>query len=61
LGTGSTARHFVDIVGQRVQEGLSLVAVPTSQDTRAQALSFGIPLTTLDETPELDLAVDGRR
>ena len=59
LGTGSTARHFVELVGERVQAGLNVVAVPTSQATRADAERCGIPLTTLDETPELDLTVDG--
>jgi ribose 5-phosphate isomerase A len=41
------------------REGLKLIAVPTSEATRLQAESLGIPLTTLDETPELDLAIDG--
>ncbi len=59
LGTGSTARHFVDLLGERVRGGLIVVCVPTSEATRAQAESLGIPLTTLDETPELDLTVDG--
>ena len=59
LGTGSTAKHFVDIVGERVKAGLEVVCVPTSEATRAQAEGLGIPLTTLDETPELDLTVDG--
>ncbi len=59
LGTGSTARHFVDLLGERVQGGLDVVAVPTSRETQAQAERLGIPLTTLDETPTLDLTVDG--
>ena len=59
LGTGSTAKHFVDLIGERVRAGLDLVAVPTSEATHAQALACGIKLTTLDETPELDLTVDG--
>ncbi|WP_460449547.1 ribose-5-phosphate isomerase RpiA [Alsobacter sp. SYSU BS001988] len=59
LGTGSTARHFVDLLGERVRGGLKVVCVPTSEATRAQAASLGVPLTTLDETPELDLTVDG--
>jgi ribose 5-phosphate isomerase A len=59
LGTGSTARHFVELVGERVRAGLDIVAVPTSAATRADAERCGIPLTTLDETPELDLTVDG--
>ena len=59
LGTGSTARHFVDLVGERVAAGLDVVAVPTSEATRMQAERLGIKLATLEETPELDLTVDG--
>jgi ribose 5-phosphate isomerase A len=59
LGTGSTARHFVELLGARVRDGLTITAVPTSETTRADAERLGIPLSTLDETPELDLTVDG--
>lgn len=59
LGTGSTARHFVDLLGERVAAGLEVLGVPTSIETAEQAKGLGIPLTTLDETPELDLTVDG--
>jgi ribose 5-phosphate isomerase A len=59
LGTGSTAKHFVDLLGERTRAGLDVVAVPTSEATRLQAGSLGIPLTTLDDSPELDLTVDG--
>lgn len=60
LGTGSTAKIFVDLLAERMRrEGLSIIAVPTSEATRLQAERLGIPLTTLDETPELDLAIDG--
>ncbi|HVZ52939.1 MAG TPA: ribose-5-phosphate isomerase RpiA [Pseudolabrys sp.] len=59
LGTGSTARHFVELLGERVRNGLDIVAVPTSEATAADARRCGIALTTLDETPELDLTVDG--
>ncbi len=59
LGTGSTAKHFVELVGERVRAGLDIIAVPTSQTTHIDAERCGIPLTTLDETPELDLTVDG--
>jgi ribose 5-phosphate isomerase A len=59
LGTGSTARHFVELIGERVRAGLDIVAVPTSEATRADAERCGIPLTTLDQTPSLDLTVDG--
>lgn len=59
LGTGSTAKHFVELVGERVRAGLDIIAVPTSEATRVDAIRCGIPLTTLDETPALDLTVDG--
>ena len=59
LGTGSTARPFVELLAERVRAGLNVVAVPTSEATRAQAERLGVPLTTLDETPELDMTVDG--
>jgi ribose 5-phosphate isomerase A len=58
LGTGSTARHFVDLLGERVQGGLKVVCVPTSEATRAQAESCGIALT-IDDIDHLDLTVDG--
>src|SRR6185295_10172852 len=59
LGTGSTAKHFVELVGERVRGGLDVVAVPTSEATMADAKRCGIPLSTLDDTPRLDLTVDG--
>jgi ribose 5-phosphate isomerase A len=59
LGTGSTARHFVELLAARVRAGFDVIAVPTSEATRAQAAKLGIPLATLDDTPELDLTVDG--
>lgn len=59
LGSGSTARLFVSILGERVRNGLRMVGVPTSEQTRALAAQEGIRLSTLDETPELDISVDG--
>jgi ribose 5-phosphate isomerase A len=59
LGTGSTAKHFVELLAERVKGGLDVIGVPTSEVTRAQAERLGVPLTTLDETPELDMTVDG--
>jgi ribose 5-phosphate isomerase A len=59
LGTGSTARHFVELLAERVRGGLAVTGVPTSEATRAQAESLGLSLTTLDATPELDMTVDG--
>jgi ribose 5-phosphate isomerase A len=59
LGTGSTAKHFVDLLGEKVRAGLKVVGVPTSEVTRAQAERCGIALTTLDDIDRLDLTVDG--
>jgi ribose 5-phosphate isomerase A len=61
LGTGSTARHVVDVITERLVAGSlqDIVAVPTSRATEEQARTSGIPLTTLDITPVLDLTIDG--
>ena len=59
LGTGSTATHFVALLGERVAQGLQIVGVPTSERTRAQAESLAIPLADLDTLQTLDLTVDG--
>ena len=59
LGTGSTAKHFVELLAERVRTGLNVVGVPTSEVTRADAERLGVPLTTLDDTPALDMTVDG--
>jgi len=59
LGTGSTAKHFVDLLGEKVAGGMKVVGVPTSEATRIQAEQCRIPLTTLDQIDRLDLTVDG--
>jgi len=59
LGTGSTAEAFARHLGARVSAGLNVIGVPTSERTAALARDLGIPLSTLDETPELDLTIDG--
>jgi ribose 5-phosphate isomerase A len=59
LGTGSTAARFVEALGGKVALGLQVICVPTSEATRALAERLRIPLTTLDETPHLNLTVDG--
>jgi ribose 5-phosphate isomerase A len=59
LGTGSTAAHFVVLLAEKVHQGLAVLGVPTSEQTRLQAERLGVPLTTLDKQPELDLTVDG--
>ncbi len=59
LGTGSTAQHFIDGVGELVQSGRKLSAVPTSEASRQQALSLGIPLAPADGPWKIDVCVDG--
>ena len=49
LGTGSTAYHMVNAVGEMVKNGLKIQAIPTSKATEAQARELGIPLLTIDE------------
>jgi ribose 5-phosphate isomerase A len=59
LGTGSTARHFVDLLGEKVAAGFDCLCVPTSEATAAQARSLNIPLSDLDALDRLDVTVDG--
>ena len=60
LGTGSTARHFLEGLARKVaEEGLLVSGVPTSLATAEAAKLLGIPLTSLEEHPVLDLAIDG--
>jgi len=59
LGTGSTAAHFIKLLGERVKNGLKVRGIPTSERSRQLAQSLGIPLTTLDEYQEIAVTVDG--
>src|SRR5579871_1154168 len=59
LGTGSTATLFVRALGARVRGGLRVVGVATSVATENEARAEGITVSTLEETPLLDLAIDG--
>jgi len=59
LGTGSTARFFLDGVARLVRAGMDLKGVPTSFATADAAKELGIPLTSLEERPSVDLCVDG--
>jgi ribose 5-phosphate isomerase A len=59
LGTGSTAYFAVVALGERVRAGLKIVGIPTSVKTGDLARQLGIPLTTLDETPQIDITLDG--
>jgi ribose 5-phosphate isomerase A len=59
LGTGSTAYFAVVALGERVKAGLKIIGIPTSIQTAELARAVGIPLTTLDEHPEIDITIDG--
>jgi len=59
LGTGSTANHFIQLLGEKTRNGLFVQGVATSKETENLALANGIDLITPDETTRLDLAVDG--
>jgi len=59
LGTGSTAAHFVELLGAKGRDGFEVLCVPTSEATQAQAERCGLKLATLDDCLELDLTVDG--
>ena len=61
LGTGSTARHFLDVLSERVREGVlqDIVGVPTSRSTEWYAREQGLKVVPLDKEPRIDLAVDG--
>ena len=61
LGTGSTAYYVVESIGRRLREGTlrDIVGVPTSERTAEQARDAGIPLTTFEAHPVLDVTIDG--
>ena len=59
LGTGSTVFFAMEHLQERISAGLEIGGVPTSYQTAIRAREYGIPLTTLDEHPVLDLAIDG--
>jgi ribose 5-phosphate isomerase A len=59
IGTGSTADEFIRLLAVRVAGGLNVIGVPTSERTAQLCVQLSIPLSTLEETPELDLTIDG--
>lgn len=60
LGSGSTANIFIKELGQRIaNEELNIFGIPTSFESRMLAIQYGIPLVSLDEYGEIDIAVDG--
>jgi ribose 5-phosphate isomerase A len=61
LGTGSTTRYAIEMIGDRLRDGSlrDIIGVPTSSGSEQLARKLGIPLTTLQEHPVLDLTIDG--
>jgi ribose 5-phosphate isomerase A len=61
LGTGSTVRPLLELLAERIGSGAlrDVTGVPTSEDTASKCRTLGIPLTTLDDSPKLDLCIDG--
>jgi ribose 5-phosphate isomerase A len=59
IGTGSTAAYFIEALGKKVKNGLRIRGISSSVRSRDQAVSLGIPMTTLDECQEIDVTVDG--
>jgi ribose 5-phosphate isomerase A len=59
LGTGRAATEFVHALGKRVRSGLNIQGVPTSDRTAELATELSIPLLSLEEAGELDVAIDG--
>lgn len=59
LGSGSTAAFAVHFLAERVRAGLKILGIPTSVHTQKLATQLGIPLTTFDEHPVIDIDIDG--
>mgnify|MGYP000281807659 FL=1 len=59
LGTGSTAKIAVDLLGKKLSEDFQIVGMPTSIQTENQANSLGINLIGIDDAETIDIAIDG--
>ena len=60
LGSGSTAAYAIEALGERIKkENLRIMGIPTSYQAFLLAVECGIPITTLDEHPEVDVTIDG--
>jgi ribose 5-phosphate isomerase A len=59
LGTGSTAEYAVRFLAERLQNGLKIKGIPTSERTARLGAELGIPLATLDQYQKIDVAIDG--
>jgi len=59
IGTGSTAKFFIELLGEQVRSGLKVRGIPTSERSGHLAASLGIPIITLDDCQQIDVTVDG--
>jgi len=59
LGTGSTAKFFIELLGEKVKQGLQVRAIASSIRSQEQAIQLGIPITSFDECQQIDVTVDG--
>jgi len=59
LGTGSTATHFIRLLGEKVQRGLKIRAISSSKASAELARSFSIPIIDFEQSQQIDVAVDG--
>ncbi len=59
LGTGSTAKHFVELLAEEIADGLIVRGVPTSEQTRRLAVAHGLTLIDVDQVQQIHLTVDG--
>jgi ribose 5-phosphate isomerase A len=59
LGTGSTSSYAISLLGERVRKGLNILGIPTSLKSRDLAVRLGIPLTSFEESPLIDVTIDG--
>ncbi|MCZ2204184.1 ribose-5-phosphate isomerase RpiA [Bartonella sp. A05] len=59
IGSGSTVNEFIRLLGERVASGLRVIGVATSHYSEQLCCKFGVPITTLEQMPELDLSIDG--
>ncbi|WP_273756125.1 ribose-5-phosphate isomerase RpiA [Bartonella sp. MM73XJBT] len=59
IGSGSTVNEFIRLLGERVTKGLRVTGVATSLYSEQLCRKFGIPISTLEQIPELDLDIDG--
>jgi ribose 5-phosphate isomerase A len=60
LGSGSTAAYAIEKIANRIKhEGIKVLGIPTSYQAFMLAIKHGVPITTLEEHPNLDLTIDG--